>query len=230
MEYNTARAMLPITEYGRHVKKMIDFAITIEDREKRNNMAKTIVNVMAQLVPHMRDHNDFKHKLWDHLIILSDFKLDIDAPYPPPDAVLLKEKPKKVSYPANNIRFKHYGKNVEFIIKKISELEEGPVKEAAIVFIANHLKKSYLSWNRDSVNDEVIAEHLEILSEGKLKLGENARLHHTRDILAANKPKIYPSTPGTQAPRSNQSRYNNRGKQNFGKSNVPRNKNKPVGQ
>lgn len=230
MEYNTTRVMLPITEYGRHVKKMIDYAITIEDREKRNNMAKTIVNVMGQLVPHMRDHNDFKHKLWDHLFILSDFKLDIDSPFPKPDPVLLKEKPKKINYPANNIRFKHYGKNIETIITKISDLEEGPVKEAAIIAIANHLKKSYLNWNRDSVNDEVIIEHLETLSEGKLKLSENARLHHTRDILASNKPKTYPSNQGSQNPRSNQYRYNNRGRQNFSKSNQQRNKNKPAGQ
>lgn len=227
MEYNTTRDILPITEYGRHVKKMITYAITIEDREKRNNLAKAIVNVMGQLVPHMRDHNDFKHKLWDHLFILSDFKLDVDSPFPKPDSVLLKARPQKVNYPANNIKFKHYGKNIENIIKKVSDMEDGPSKEAAIVALANHLKKSYLSWNRDSVNDEVIAQHLEILSDGKLKLGENAKLNQTRDILASNKPKNYPQ--GSQNPRSGQNRHNNRGRQNFSKNNQQRNKPKPAG-
>lgn len=231
MEYNTSRELLPITEYGRHVKKMIDHAISIEDREKRTILARAIVNVMAQLVPHLRDHNDFKNKLWDHLYILSDFKLDVDSPYPMPDKIKLEQKPEKISYPSYAIRYKHYGRNIETIIKKVIELEEGPMKEAAITAIANHLKKSYLSWNRDSVNDEVIIEHLDVLSHGKLKLSENVRLNNTRDILAITKRRPPQQSTNTQGSQNNQNRNNpHRNKQNFSKNNMMRNKNKPAGQ
>jgi hypothetical protein len=191
MEYNTTRELLPITEYGRNVKKMIDYAVSVEDREKRNKLAKAIVAVMSQLNTQMRDNSEYKHKLWDHLFFLSDFKLDVDSPYPKPSKNIIETKPEKVAYPAHNIAFKHYGKNIEKIIKVIMETEEGPKKEALIMVIANHMKKSYLSWNRESVNDEVIAQHLEMISEGKLKLTEEMKLNATRDILATNKKRTF---------------------------------------
>lgn len=191
MEYNTTREQLPITEYGRHIKKMIDYAISIEDREKRNRLAKAIVSVMSQLNPQMRDNSEFKHKLWDHLFFLSDFKLDVDAPYPIPCKHDFGAKPEKISYPSYNIKYKHYGKNIEKIIKKIMEKEEGPQKDALTMVIANHMKKSYLNWNRESVNDEVIAQHLVDLSEGQLKLSEEMKLNATRDILATNKKRNF---------------------------------------
>ncbi|MFH0865362.1 MAG: DUF4290 domain-containing protein [Bacteroidota bacterium] len=187
MEYNTTRELLPITEYGRNIKKMIDYTVSIEDREKRNRLAKAIISVMSQLNPQMRDNNEYKHKLWDHLFILSDYKLDVDAPFPKPSKFEIEAKPEKVSYPAHNIAYKHYGKNIEKIIKKITEKEDGPQKDALIMVIANHMKKSYLSWNRESVDDEVIAQHLVQLSEGTLKLSEEMKLNATRDILAVSK-------------------------------------------
>jgi len=164
MEYNTTRQILPITEYGRNIKKMIDYAITVEDNERRNKLAKVIVNVMSYLNPQMRDNNEFKHKLWDHLYILSDFKLEVDSPFPKPTKDGIESKPEKVSYPSYNIIFKHYGRNIEQIIQKAIEMEDGAPKDSLIKTIANHLKKSYLNWNRDSVTDEVIGEHLEMLS------------------------------------------------------------------
>lgn len=191
MEYNTTRELLPITEYGRNIKKMIDYAVSIEDREKRNRLAKAIVSVMSQLNPQMRDNNEYKHKLWDHLFILSDFKLDVDSPFSKPSKFDIEAKPEKVSYPTHNIAYKHYGKNIEKIIQKITEKEDGPQKDALIMAIANHMKKSYLNWNRESVNDEVIAQHLEQLSEGHLKLSEEMKLNATRDILATNKKRNY---------------------------------------
>jgi hypothetical protein len=192
MEYNTTRELIPITEYGRNIKKMIDYTVSIEDREKRNRMAKAIVNVMSLMNPGMRDNYEHKHKLWDHLFILSDFKLDIDAPFPMPVNVGVDHKPEKIAYPSYNIAFKHYGNNIERIIKKAIEMEDGEQKTALILVIANQLKKSYLNWNRDSVTDEVIAEHLELMSQGKLKLAANVRLSDTRNILANNKRKIVP--------------------------------------
>jgi hypothetical protein len=166
---------------------MIDYAVSVEDREKRTRLAKAIVTVMSQVNPQMRDNIEFKHKLWDHLFILSDLKLDVEAPFPIPSNIHIDHKPEKISYPTYNIAFKHYGNNIEKIIKKAIEMEDGPQKDSLVKTIANHLKKSYLNWNRESVTDEVIAAHLELLSEGKLKLGEEVVLSNTRDILANNK-------------------------------------------
>ncbi len=158
--------------------------MTIESREKRNQLAKATIQVMGQLNPHLRDINDFKHKLWDHLFIMSNFELEVDSPYPIPSEETLKRKPEKLKYPSNHIKFRHYGRHIEEMIAKASEYEEGEEKQVLIKTIANHLKKSYLTWNRDSVSDEEIASHLEILSEGKLKLDDSIKLNNTQEILA----------------------------------------------
>ena len=184
MEYNTSLPKMVIPEYGRNIQKMIDHAISVDDREERNKIARSIINVMGQLNPHLRDVTDFKHKLWDHFFIISDFKLDVDSPYPKPTRETFISKPELLKYPSNDIRYKHYGKTIEHIIEKAKELEEGEMKTALIETIANHLKKSYLNWNRDSVNDEVILQHLNELSKGALKLNESVRLSNTSDILA----------------------------------------------
>ncbi|MFA4850898.1 MAG: DUF4290 domain-containing protein [Bacteroidales bacterium] len=209
MEYNTTRENIPITEYGRNVKKMIDYTITVDDREKRNKLAKAIINVMSQLNQQMRDNNEYKHKLWDHLFILSDFKLDVDSPFPIPQKISIDHKPEKISYPTYNIAFKHYGNNIERIIKKAIEMEDVPSKDALIKTIANHLKKSYLNWNRESVTDEVIAGHLEMLSGGKLKLAGDVRLSNTNDILASNKRRINQSQNENQNGNTNNRRNTN---------------------
>jgi len=180
-----------ISEYGRNIQKMIEYTITIEDRERRNQLAKTIIAVMGQLNPHLRDVTDFKHKLWDHLFIMSDFKLDVDSPYPIPSAESLKNKPQKLKYPANHILYRYYGRNIELIIKKGIEIPEGPERDIAVEAIANHLKKSYLKWNRDSVTDEVIAEHLSIMSDGKLILGKDVVLSNVQHIFQNNKKKKF---------------------------------------
>jgi hypothetical protein len=189
MEYNTTRKQMIIPEYGRNVQEMIEFTCTIEDREKRTKTAKFIINVMAQMNPQVRDSVDYKHKLWDHLYIISDFKMDVDSPYPPPSPLTLSTKPERLSYHDKDIEFRHYGKNIALIIEKAIEYEEGPEKDALVKTIAIHLKKSYLNWNRDSVADELIEDHLRILSHGKLKLKEDVRLTTTSDLLARNKPR-----------------------------------------
>ncbi len=189
MEYNTTRPFMIIPEYGRNLQEMIRFTCTIEDREKRNKAAKFIINVMAQMHPQVRDSVDYKHKLWDHLYLIADFKLDVDAPYPPPAPLTLNAKPERLSYREKEITFRHYGKNMELIIEKAIQYEDGPEKDSLVKTIANHLKKSYLSWNRESVTDELIEEHLRILSDGKLKLHKDVRLTTTSDLLARNKPR-----------------------------------------
>jgi hypothetical protein len=178
-----------IPEYGRNIQDMIEYACSIEDREKRTKTAKFIINVMAQMNPLVRDSVDYKHKLWDHLYIISDFKMDVDSPYPPPSPLTLSAKPERLSYHDKDIEFRHYGKNIALIIEKAIAYEEGPEKDALVRTIAIHLKKSYLNWNRDSVADELIEDHLRILSHGQLKLKEDVRLTTTSDLLARNKPR-----------------------------------------
>ena len=189
MEYNTEREKLAIPEYGRNIQNMIEYATTVEDREKRNKYARIIINIMAQMNPSIRDQGDYMHKLWDHLFIISDFKLDVDAPYPMPEKDLIKRKPDPVKYSDNQITYRHYGKYVERMIENIAEMEDGPAKDELIRIIANHLKKSYLNWNRDSVNDETILKHLEQLSGGRLKLTEDQELVSTSELLSRNRPR-----------------------------------------
>lgn len=189
MEYNSQREKMVIPEYGRNVQKLIEYAKTIEDREKRTKSAEVIVRVMAGMNPQIKGEQDYLHTLWDHLYIISDFSLDVDSPFPMPEKEILTRKPERVHYSDKKFRIKNYGKYIEKIIDRTIELEDGPEKEALILIIANHLKKSYLNWNRDSVNDETIFTHLEELSQGKLKVLESQSLSATTDILARNKTK-----------------------------------------
>ncbi|MGE0562694.1 MAG: DUF4290 domain-containing protein [Flavobacteriales bacterium] len=185
-DYNTRRPQMIIPEYGRNIQKMVEHAITVEPREERNKVAQSIINVMGQLNPHLRDIVDFKHKLWDHLFIISDFKLDVDSPYPIPDKETIFKKPEPLAYPQNKIKFKHYGKSVENFIAKAVELEAGEEKTELIRVIANLMKKSYLTWNRESVDDDLIFSDLKLLSKGQLQVDANFKLEQTNDILALN--------------------------------------------
>ena len=213
MEYNSQREHLIIPEYGRNIQKMVNYAKTIEDREKRNEAAKFIVSVMGSMNQQNKDAGDYRQTLWDHLFIISKFELDVDSPYPMPEKESLTRKPDKVLYSDNRIRFRHYGKNIEAIIKKAIEFEDGPEKDALIHAIANHLKKSYLNWNRESVDDVAIEKHLEILSEGKLSLSENQTLTSTSDILARNKSKKKKFNPRSKD--NSKRRRDNYGKKSY---------------
>ncbi len=185
-DYNTSRKKLILPEYGRNIQKMVDHIMTIEDREERNKASKTIIAVMGNLNPHLRDINDFKHKLWDHLAIISDFKLDIDSPYELPKQEDLDAKPKKLDYNQKGIRYKHYGHSIVMMIDKAIEMEEGEEKEDLVKMIANHMKKSYLTWNREAVSDEEIFGDLKTLSKDKLLVNPELVLTETKDILAKN--------------------------------------------
>lgn len=182
MEYNTERSQMAIPEYGRNVQRMIEYAISVKDRDERNRVARAIISVMGQLNPHLRDVTDFKHKLWDHLFIIADFKLDVDSPYPIPNAATFKTKPDKVNYPDNKIKYRHYGRILEKIIQKAVEFEEGDEKKVLTEMIANSMKKSYLLWNRDTVTDDVIIQQLKELSKGQLQLDPDAKLVQASDI------------------------------------------------
>ncbi len=185
MEYNTNREKLILPEYGRNIQKLIEYIISVEDKEERNKLAIGIINIMGSMYPHLRDIPEFKHKLWNHLAIMSKFKLDIDSPYLSPSIETLSTKPEKVLYKKNNIKYKHYGKTLEYLIDAAVKMEDGEEKNALIELTANHMKKSYLNWNKDSVNDEKIFSDLEELSGGKISLNNNnIRLRETRDILS----------------------------------------------
>jgi hypothetical protein len=190
LEYNTQRERIFISEYGRSVQKMVESAMTITDKEKRTKAAHGIVNVMALLNPQVREIADFKQKLWDHLFIISDFKLDVDSPYPIPEKSKIKERPKPLKYPGGGIKYKYYGRVMEDMIRNIAKLPEGPVKDQIVHNLANFMKMSYLTWNKDTVDDSTIINHLDELSGGKLKLHESVTLNHTAEILAMNKEKM----------------------------------------
>lgn len=191
MDYNTSRKKLNLPEYGRNIQQMVDHLSTVEDREERNRLAKVLIGIMGNMNPHLRDINDFKHKLWDHIFIMSDFKLDIDSPYPIPSQETYEEKPKTVPYPTQPITYKHYGRSIEMMIQKAIEMEDGQQKEALTQLIANHMKKAYLMWNNDSVSDEDVIRDLGVLSKGKLALAPGTKLSDSREAFK-NKRKFIP--------------------------------------
>lgn len=188
LEYNAERSHLIIPEYGRHLQKLIDLATDIEDKEERNKAAKYIIDVMGTLNPHLRDVPDFQHKLWDQLFIMSDFKLDVDSPYPIPSREVLNQKPERLSYPQNFPKYRFYGNNIKYMIDVANKWEEGELKNALIIVIANHMKKCYLSWNKDTVEDKIIFNHLLELSGGKIDLTQSEEeLSTSYDLIKVNK-------------------------------------------
>ncbi|WP_338378344.1 DUF4290 domain-containing protein [uncultured Flavobacterium sp.] len=188
LEYNAERSHLIIPEYGRHLQKLIDLATAIDDREERNKAAKYIIDVMGTLNPHLRDVPDFQHKLWDQLFIMSDFKLEVDSPYPIPSREVLNQKPERLAYPQNFPKYRFYGNNIKYMIDVANKWEEGELKNALIIVIANHMKKCYLSWNKDTVEDSAIFNHLYELSNGKIDLRKSEEeLSTSHDLIKVNK-------------------------------------------
>ena len=170
MKYNTQEKRLPLPEYGRSVQNMIDYAVTIKDRSERQRCANTIITIMGNMFTHLRDVPDFKHKLWDHLAIMSDFKLDIDYPYEIVRRESLSSKPERLTYNLNRIHFRHYGRNLEAIIRKAADMPEGDERDALINLLANNMKKNYYAWNKDNTDEDKIIEDLRLLSDGKIDL------------------------------------------------------------
>lgn len=188
LEYNAERPHLIIPEYGRHLQKLIEQAVALEDRNERNKAARYIISVMGSLNPHLRDVPDFQHKLWDQIFIMSDFKLDVDSPYPIPSREMLAQKPERLAYPQNFPKYRFYGNNIKYMIDVANKWEDGEMKNALIMVIANHMKKSFLSWNKDTVKDDVIFEHLYELSGGKINLqATEEELSNTTDLMRVNK-------------------------------------------
>ncbi len=167
---------MTIPEYGRNVQKMIEYTLELPTKEERTAAAKTIIVAMTVLNPHIKELTDYKQMLWDHLYIMSDFKLDCDSPYPMPAPDTIHATPKRIPYPQKAIKYKNYGSILEQVIKEARTMEEGPDKQAISGMIANFMKHLFLTYNKDSVNDEVIFEHLKEMSGGLLEVKEGTRL------------------------------------------------------
>ena len=214
-EYNTTRNELILAEYGRNVQNMVKYIIELPDLEERNKYAQAVIDLMGFLNPHLRDVADFKHKLWDHLHIISGYKIDVDSPYPKPTPEEALVKPKHIGYPQQKITYKHYGKTVETMIEKAKAVDEPERRAAMVQGIANFMKMAYVTWNKDSVADETILKNLRELSGGQLELDENINL---------NKVEFKPQV-ARPANNNNRGRNNNNGK---GRQNNNNNNNRPA--
>lgn len=190
LEYNTLRDRLEIKEYGRNVQKMVEKALQIEDYAKRTEMAKAIVRVMSQINPETDEQNksqsrdDYWHKLWDHLYIISDYKLDVDSPFPKPERMKITKKEFRSDYGKENIKYRTYGRNIVNVINALADCPDDKIRSLMGASLANHLKKLYLTWNRVSVDDDMILNQFAEMSQGKIQLPEGFQLDSTRDILA----------------------------------------------
>ena len=209
MEYNTTRPQLHMPEYGRIIQQLVERCKELPTKEERNEMAVAIVDFMGQRNPQLRDEENYKHKLWDHLYVLSNYDLDVDSPYPFPTVEELNEKPKKMEYPKLQGDFKFYGKSILQLIDKAIELEAGDEKDALIQVIANNMKKSYNVYNKEHVQDEVIFRHLKDLSENRLNLTSLDSLEKSKIYYATGKSNKNPGrTNQNQAQNSQNKRRN----------------------
>jgi hypothetical protein len=184
MDYNTNRDKLRLPEYGRNVQEMVNIIKNTPDREERNRLAKSTIQLMGNMNPQLRDVVDYKHKLWDHLAVIADFDIDIDSPYPLPTQAEIHQKPMKMKYSnPDEIRFKHYGKILEDMVRKTTQYPDGEEKYALIATVANQMKKSFLTWNRETVSDDVIFSDMLAIACNRIKIPEGLKLKDSREIL-----------------------------------------------
>src|SRR5580658_1543524 len=189
MNYNSARDKLVLKEYGRHVQTIVENSMKMKDRDKRNEFAKELIELMGQLNPHLRNVEDFRHKLWDHLFIMSDYKLDVDSPYPIKGRAEIEKRPKRLPYPQSRIKYKHYGKNVETLVAKAITTEDLEKQAGFTQCIGNFMKLVYQNWSRENVNDETIKNDLRLLSKGALVISDEQDIN---SLSRANRQKKRP--------------------------------------
>lgn len=195
MEYATQKESLILAEYGRHVQEMVNHTMKIEDRKVRSDAAETIIRVMSQLHPSYKGSDELQQKLWEDLFIISGYQLDVDSPFPKPTPKA-DIKPEKIKYPDQNFKFKHYGKIIEDLIASAISIENPEEQQELTQLIAHLMKRSYLNYNRDSVNEEMIVDQLTSMSSGKLKLDPNFKFQHTNEILSQLPKKPSPKSLG----------------------------------
>lgn len=213
LEYNTSRNQLIIKEYGRHIQKMIEYLLTIEDKEKRQKNANTVIELMGILNPHLKNVEDFKHKLWDHLFLISDFKLDVESPYPIPTRETLRAKPDSLPYPKKYPKYNHLGKNIEVVIEKALKEENPEKKQAFANAIAYYMKLTYSNWHKELVHDDNIQTELQSITKGELEFNNKPFVKHRaeviRDEYGTSGRNQYRKNYGSRDNRSNQSGRNN---------------------
>lgn len=214
-DYNSTRPKLILAEYGRNVQNMVDYICSLPTKEERNKYAQVVIDMMGVLNPHLRDVADFKHKLWDHLHIISDFKIDVDSPYPIPDRAEIHHKPQLLSYPQHRIRFKHYGYTVERMIEKAVAMPNADNRHKMAISIANFMKMAYVTWNKDFVQDDHIIQDLAELSGNVLLLPADTVL--TKLDFKTPPPGNRSKGAATPTHQKNNNNTNNNRKQNSGR-------------
>lgn len=224
VEYNTEREQMMISEYGRNIQKMVNFAIAEPNRERRTVLANALISLMGSLNPQLRDVADYKHKLWDHLFIISDFKLDVDCPYPLPTRESVFRKPDLMNYPQSKIKFRFYGKNIVKMIEAATELEDGSMKTTFINLIGSFMKNACKSWNAETLSDEEILAHLEMLSEGKIRAEDNENVEF-RTANFGNNPNNQNRNNNNNRNFKNKNRHRNGGNNNNNNGGGNRNNN-----
>lgn len=182
MEYNTTRNFLVMREYGRHIQKMVEYLLSIEDKEERQRNAYAVIELMGFLNPHLKNVEDFRHKLWDHLFLISDFKLDVESPYPIPTRETLKAKPERLRYPKRYPKFNHLGKNIEVVIDKALKEENPEKKQGFANAIAYYMKLTYSNWHKELVHDDNIQTELSAMTKGELEFNNRPFVKHRVDI------------------------------------------------
>ena len=185
MEYNTQREQLKIADYGRNVAKLIEQCRQLPQKEERNKMAETIINVMAQVNPKVKERTDYRHTLWDHLMFMAGYNLDVDIPYDIHHEEPAQMHPNKINRNEGHIRYRHYGRALEDMIRAVAEMPEGEERTILTQQLANTMKRQYLQWNRDSVDDKLIEEQMEELSGGKLSLPKDFKFRDSQEYLDA---------------------------------------------
>jgi len=221
-DYNTTRSHLILSEYGRNVQNMVKYICELPTIEERNKYAQAVIDLMGFLQPHLRDVADFKHKLWDHLHIISGYQIDVDSPYPKPLIENAYIKPEPLAYPQQRITYKHYGKTVENLIEKAMREENAEIKKAMVKSIANFMKMAYVTWNKDNVSDDTIIKDLKYLSGGLLSLDEGVNLAKVE--FRAQNPRQSNNNNNNRG-RSNNNNNNGKNRQNNNNNNRQRNNN-----
>ena len=182
MEYNTTRNHLIMKEYGRHIQKMVEYLLTLEDKEERQRNAYAVIELMGFLNPHLKNVEDFRHKLWDHLFLISDFKLDVESPYPIPTRETLKARPERLRYPKKYPKFNHLGKNIEVVIDKALKEQNPEKKQGFANAIAYYMKLTYSNWHKELVHDDSIQSELSSITQGELEFNNKPFVKHRTDI------------------------------------------------
>ncbi|MBE6226641.1 MAG: DUF4290 domain-containing protein [Bacteroidales bacterium] len=209
MDYNTQREKLMMPEYGRHVQDMINYVKNIPDKEKRNEQIQAVVSVMGTLNPQLRDLNDFKHKLWDHVHIISDFEIDIDSPYPTPTRETLSTKPNIIPLQKTPVKASHYGRNIQNMIEVIAQRPDDEVKTYMIRTLASYMRQQYLIWNKDSVSEETIFNDINKLSDGRITVPEDVHIG-----VGISESQNFQRNGGNNGGRNGGNNFKNKGKNN----------------